>query len=564
MDAEEECPQCGRLERIHEGGTLFCAHCGFALGSAAFDDEVEREYGQTGTIIRKKEDKVKQKSSKIYRGSKGYKLFLQAWQHILWRQCHAAIHVGGLPPELWNVVKDLWALRLSKLRYRFEEPVASNVEKEEGNDPMHSSGAECETDSNDNDEQLERMASAKVSSPKSLDSVALLYLGTLLLRLPLTIQTLHDWIIADTVPFIRPIRYIPSEISRHLASEYVGALETKGMPTAQQLQQAVFWTATVYSEAFRMSLPPLNMSPLLHTMVESLALPLEVYRLAKQLNSIVGFTFDYLSASMSRRQPTTTYPEAQLMSLIVIAAKLLFPFDADHTQRFPSSLSQPGALLLDWPKWTELKDRFQKSITEAKERRAQPGVHLLTQDVGVMSMTDEQLDQYMDWYQDTFTRVQNRDDSTLDEQLLDMFPVPDRLTAPLAVKIETHKQYQVERQALRMQRLEGVLNEALSTQKPVSQEEAERRVADVGEIVLRPGTKYQSVKHIKDLDGPAEAFYQEAAELSSLTLDQLVRAVRHTELKIERWRHEQRRREMWSDDMDSEPHESIERATEDS
>ncbi|RMZ81064.1 hypothetical protein DV738_g2350, partial [Chaetothyriales sp. CBS 135597] len=277
-------------------------------------------------------------------------------------------------------------------------------------------------------------------------------------------------------------------------------------------------------------------------MVESLALPLEVYGLAKQLNSIASFTFTYPSAPVSRRQPVSTYPEAQLVSLVVLATKLLFPFDAQHVERYPSSLSQPGALLLNWAEWVKLKDSFQKSMAGLKEHRGQTGSHLLTNDLGVMSMTDNQLDKYMDWYQDTFARVHDRDDSPLGQQVLDMFPLPDRVAIPVAVKAEHHKEFQGEKQRLRIKRLEDVLNKCLNTQTPVSEEEAESK------LVLRPGMKFPRISSVTDLDGPAEAFYQEAADISSLTLDQLVHAVRHTELKFEKWRHEQRRKEMWPED----------------
>jgi hypothetical protein len=37
----------------------------------------------------------------VYRGQAAYKLFLESYQHILWKQCYAMIHKKGLPAELW-------------------------------------------------------------------------------------------------------------------------------------------------------------------------------------------------------------------------------------------------------------------------------------------------------------------------------------------------------------------------------------------------------------------------------------------------------------------------------
>lgn len=35
-----------------------------------------------------------------YYGSQAYQLFLEAYQLILWKQCHALIHQKGIPAEL--------------------------------------------------------------------------------------------------------------------------------------------------------------------------------------------------------------------------------------------------------------------------------------------------------------------------------------------------------------------------------------------------------------------------------------------------------------------------------
>lgn len=132
----------------------------------------------------------------VYRGSRAFRLFVQAYQFILWKQCYVLIHEKDLPPELWvgrsspligwaadhiqTIVRDLWTLRLSKLLHRLESPDRVGSESQ-----TLSSGEE-------RDEDHTRRASKRViGSPKLIETLALCYMGSLLLRLPVRLQELY-------------------------------------------------------------------------------------------------------------------------------------------------------------------------------------------------------------------------------------------------------------------------------------------------------------------------------------------------------------------------------------
>ncbi len=185
----EPCDFCGRTDFYEEDGFVYCSS-GHNQGPIAAT-EGDIDFGRVGRITRKKQDKPKEKVSRVFKGRKAYKLFLQAWQFILWKQCHAFVHVRGLPAQLWEVVRELWALRVSKLAHRYES--VTNVAGLE-QAVAGASGTETETETTDTEaeeqEQQPKTARKASDSPSLIDVAALNYLGVLILRCPLELTTL--------------------------------------------------------------------------------------------------------------------------------------------------------------------------------------------------------------------------------------------------------------------------------------------------------------------------------------------------------------------------------------
>lgn len=86
----------------------------------------------------------------------------------------------------------------------------------------------------------------------------------------------------------------------------------------------------------------------------------------------------------------TPYPEVQLVSLLVIATKLAYPFD--NIERVPESYSDPSAVKVDWSRWLKVTAR-------APVNGLARGTEIHVTDSEVWAMTGKELDDYLDWYQ---------------------------------------------------------------------------------------------------------------------------------------------------------------------
>lgn len=122
----------------------------------------------------------------VLRGSKAFELYLQAYQLILWNQCHWLIHVKGFPAALEFLVHDLWAVRLQLLKARVEEHYDPDT-------PSQVFSTQSELDPSTEAEETERSGrgSKGKDMPTLRDTLGLCYLATLLLRLPVSIGDFH-------------------------------------------------------------------------------------------------------------------------------------------------------------------------------------------------------------------------------------------------------------------------------------------------------------------------------------------------------------------------------------
>ena len=334
----------------------------------------------------------------------------------------------------------------------------------------------------------------------------------------------------------------------HLPGEYERALDTEAILRPDVLQTAVFRLCALYATEFGMSVPAINSSLLLFQYIKRLALPLEIYPTVKNLNTIVEFTFTYSLTSDSRpRRNATSHPEAQLISLVVVATKLIFPFDSDVVKRHPRSLNEPAAQRIDWKKWVELRKHGTTTFgTTGGDTSAGEGRSRLTLEKGreaeitdndVLKMSGAEMDQYMDWYQRTWIKPDDAEDK-VNKELLDMFPLN-------ALPAENHGQ-DPEREIEEAQlRTVQEVHAAMKLNRPISEDAARQLQLDCETPVevKRPGSHYPPYRKMEDLSGAASVFYKAAAEVACMSVERLIKAVLHTEAKIETWRKEKRRAE---------------------
>ncbi len=353
-----------------------------------------------------------------------------------------------------------------------------------------------------------------------------------------------------------------------LPGEYHQSLDTvTRLPDADDLQKAVYHRVRWFNISFGMSVPAINHNLFLLDYVRQLALPLEVYTMARRLNTISKYDFAYpdlTKPSETTKRHSTTFPECQLMSLVVVATKLLFPFDSDTVKRYPKDPNDPSTLRMNWSTWLEVRGDFDKAVEAARDPNTlKPGSEMHITDNDILDMTDQQLDKYMDWYQtswikDSSSMQPTREGGGIDKEILDMFPLHDvperRKTREQNEELEAEEDDRVNERTKRVQN-------SLKSRRAISEEDEIEGELDV----LRPGACYAKFVKIEDLDradsvfgdGTAEGkgkgnvvkiFHEEAAEIACLSLKTLLLAVNRTEEKIEQWLIAQRREEVFGND----------------
>jgi RNA polymerase I-specific transcription initiation factor RRN7 len=117
----------------------------------------------------------------------------------MWKQCHALVHEKGLPAELWEVVKDLWTLWLSRLEGKLQGGARDIANDDIEADALQSEDVKSTTGSESGKDGNEH---AKVSSedrkrnqhdyPKLIDTVVLLHVGIIMLRRPLRLAQMLE------------------------------------------------------------------------------------------------------------------------------------------------------------------------------------------------------------------------------------------------------------------------------------------------------------------------------------------------------------------------------------
>lgn len=125
--------------------------------------------------------------------------------------------------------------------------------------------------------------------------------------------------------------------------------------------------------------------------------PVDIYPAVQRLNKLVGFTFAFPTAIAGKRRPLHL-PEVQIMTLVIISTKLLFPFD--DIKRYPESAREPATQAIDWQIWAQVQRHFHQR--ETSSGRIGKGNEILINEKDVFNMTPSQLDEYMDWYENSW------------------------------------------------------------------------------------------------------------------------------------------------------------------
>ena len=305
----------------------------------------------------------------------------------------------------------------------------------------------------------------------------------------------------------------------------------------EELHNAISDLATMYHRNFGLTLPPLNHEVMLYKYIMHLALPLEIFPAVQKLAQATQTNFHYSVPKEKRRRQGSSFPELHLMSLLVIAVKLLYPFDDVH--RHPRSNHEPAAQKIDWRSW---KQRRQKSVRHSSEAGLARGSEIDVCDRDVFKMSQQELDSYMDWYQKTWVREPRPgSDDDVNKEILDMFPLSN--LDPAIQQPSPHREQELDEIAAQNNRATVA---SMKFQRPLTDED----ILDDKREVKRPGEDYSQYKTGEDLPEAGKAFFAASSETACTNIENLVLAVRQTEAKIRKWKRAKRRAEVTGEDFD--------------
>ncbi|KAM0709362.1 hypothetical protein Q7P35_003400 [Cladosporium inversicolor] len=452
---------------------------------------------------------------------------------------------------LQGVTRDLWALRLRRLQGRVTYDSETDTE---GQSQVFSSQSEGESAGSQRTRGSRRRRQAKADGAINLsETLVICYIGTLLMRIPFTVVDLISRVDKGELLYYRAAKEVPCNLRERLPGEFQVLLEPQTILQASSLHHRILELGVLLNAEFGMVIPAINHPLILYRWMQDLTLPIEVYAATQRLARILDIDFTLQLGGKTSSSRVLRYPEVQLMSLLVVSTKLFFPID--DIDRHPVSANDLSALEMDWSEWAAAQgpladggdesDIIQNSKHDASPDLTFPEAFSISES-DCLAMGDEELDRYMDWYQDNLASENIREHGRADRDadfrrtLMRMFPTQPapRPTVSSAAAGESKspgvgadegEDTSLARQASdTTQRLRRV-QQALRLKKI-----AVSAVGDDGrDEVARVGSFYRRHREAKDLDGPARLLYTKAAELAGISLESTTKAVFLTERKLQ-------------------------------
>ena len=410
---------------------------------------------------------------------------------------------------------------------------------EGGSQPQFFSTA-AESEDKESGRSLKRLTLSQ--HPTLLETLALCYLGILLLRLPISPADIQSWAASGSLLYNHAIADIPEAMRLPLEATYLQSLETQVVLRPGDVQSAIRSLSGAYQREYQMQLPSVNMSILLYRYVKELALPLEIYPCVRSLASIFEYPFTY---SVKEFHIYQSIPDLQILSLIIIATKLLYPIS--KSRLYPTTSTEPASLSMNWQTWLSAKRAHDVKFRHP-ERLSYANAYAASE-ADVFTWNDSQMDDYLAWYEGTWAKTEPAADDDFREALFDMFPIgTDAPLTPVPESLDAN--LTPNKDALEASQRERVraVQAGLRPRKVVSEEDAARR-AENHKLTPRPGSIYRQYKSIGDLEGPnsgdgaMKALYEQGSEMVAMPLETMIGAVYMMEGAFIDWTMRERKRE---------------------
>ncbi|KAI4157427.1 MAG: hypothetical protein LQ342_008305 [Letrouitia transgressa] len=215
------------------------------------------------------------------------------------------------------------------------------------------------------------------------------------------------------------------------------------------------------------------------------------------------------------------------MALLIIAVKIFFPFDS--LERQPRSVVDPGVVSLDWAKWVDAQKGYEEGVTSKGNIARGDEINVTAEKV--FSMSGEQLDQYLDWYEKTWIDEGGLLDhpQMVSEQLLHMFPT-GRSDGSSYDSINLEQESRIKQEAME-KKLQVTQSSLKMKDLALASGRTQRK-----NVTRWTGSFYKRYRKVKELTQHARAFYEAAASLLGITLHTLMVAVLQMERRLQVWK----------------------------
>ena len=222
----------------------------------------------------------------------------------------------------------------------------------------------------------------------------------------------------------------------------------------------------------------------------------------------------------------TLLPEVELLSLLILTVKLFHPFD--KLERHVASASDIGVLTIDWDKWIQTQKTF------AEKRDKDPWVrrskNIDVQETDIHSMSGSQLDEYLDWFEETWNEEDESDNGPGDQDILGQLEALFPTGRPVKPAVISKKDSQTAELDATIQKLTAtathlklrqIIHESKATR---SSDPKPRRICSY----------YKPYKSVEGLPAAAKAFFTAAAQYAGISPEYLVAAVYSIEVALVR------------------------------
>lgn len=354
---------------------------------------------------RKKRQSKSNADPKLYHGARGrYHLFL-CQQLLLRKQIVALTHLWKLPPEYEVICRDIWALHLSLLPnppppepYIFaqgnrdgaeddvEETTITNLpelkpeseglpgekldqtadyqdsEKDEDSDLEDLMRENSEVSSSEDSGQENQLRVTKETEKHRArrayegptSTIAVLVVASWILRIPVLYRDFLKVIESYELPYLDPVRLLPSDMTSHLTKHHIQALSPFHAPKSVYVHRLASRLCKRLHLSYGLFTPEANAGSILWRVVKAMGGTPTLYVLTKRLASILSIPLTLhssLAAGLPRmkkhdplhHQFDNIPPEVGLMAACIVVLKMVYGLDG--RPRSPKDEEDPACAL---------------------------------------------------------------------------------------------------------------------------------------------------------------------------------------------------------------------------